>query len=243
MPAPIHTPPIHTPPDQDRIASSLASAAAMLAARIVNGATLWCVAPGMDDHARHLAVEFVHPSSVGARSVPAIAVATSTEDALVEVLRSSARSGDVLVTMGDADAPLVDELCLRTQAWGVSHLHLGWSSGTQLAMVASWSVIVGANDSAERFLTRTYHLLWELTFVCLRHVRPAPPGASCAVCADEATLAEVESTLDAQRVSARTACGSVILDVSLIEPTRPHDLVLAHAGTALRRVPLAPLAP
>ena len=229
--------------DSDRVASSLASAAQMLAARIGEGATLWCAAPGLDDHARHLAVEFVHPSSVGARSVPAVALVTAQGDALVADVRSKAKPGDVLITIGHSDAAVIDELRTRTQAWGVSHLHLGWSASSQPESTTSWSVIVGTDPNGERFITRAYHLLWELTFICLRRSRPRSVGSSCAVCADEATLAEVESTLDAHRVTARTACGPMILDVSLVAPTRRHDLLLVHAGTALRLLPPFPVRP
>ena len=209
----------------------------MLASRIAEGATLWCVAPGMDDHARHVAVEFVHPSSVGARSVPAVALVTATGNPLVDAVRANARSGDVLVTIGDGDSAMVDELRARTQAWGVAHLHLGWSDAAQPNVGTSWAVIVGVDPGAERFLTRAYHLLWELTFVCLHHVRPTSERSTCAVCSDEATLAEVEAALDSHRVSARTACGSVIVDVSLIGPIHVHDLLVVHAGTALRLLP------
>ena len=235
--------PIARIPDGERIASSLASAARMLAGRIAEGGTLWCAAPGMADHARHLAVEFVHPASVGAKSVPAVALVTAPGDPLVDAVRSSARPGDVLVTMGDGDSAVVDELRLRTQAWGVAHLHLGWSDATRPNAGAGWEVTVGVDLRAERFLTRTYHLLWELTFLCLRHVRSGSEPSPCAVCADEATIAEVESALDSQRVSARTACGPVILDVSLIEPTRRHDLLIVHAGTALRLLRSWPVEP
>ena len=38
------------------------------------GATMWCVAPVWPEHARHVAVEFVHPVIMGKRALPAVAV-------------------------------------------------------------------------------------------------------------------------------------------------------------------------
>ena len=43
----------------------LARAALALARRFAAGATLWCVAPAWPEHARHVAVEFVHPVIMG----------------------------------------------------------------------------------------------------------------------------------------------------------------------------------
>ncbi len=48
-------------------AEDLASAALSLARRFAAGATMWCVAPQWPAHARHVAVEFVHPVIVGKR--------------------------------------------------------------------------------------------------------------------------------------------------------------------------------
>ena len=110
--------------------ASLPGAAIELASAIRSGATLWCVAPGFDDHARHLAVEFVHPSSVGARAVPAVAIPTSVVAEMTQELRVNIRAGDVIVSMGDADSAFVEGLGLRAQAWGAVHLHIGWTTRT-----------------------------------------------------------------------------------------------------------------
>lgn len=216
-------------------ASSLSGAAIELASAIRAGATLWCVAPGLDDHAQHLAVEFVHPSSVGARAVAAVAIPTGMEAEMIQQLRVNAHAGDVIVSMGDADTAFVDALGLRARAWGAVHLHIGWSART-VSRPDTRFVVVGSDARSERFITRAYHMLWELTFVCLG--RPAPqPSASdhdlCAVCADEAHIGEIIG-VDGERATVRTACGVVWVDVSLVPPVRVHDLVLVHAGTALR---------
>ena len=227
-----------TPPDDDynEQADSLAGAAHVVAARIHAGATLWCIAPGLDDHARHLAVEFVHPASVGARAVSAVALLTLPHDDLIDSARYNARAGDVIVSMGDSDTQFVSELGERSQAWGVTHLHIGWSAQPR-PFTATRFVRIGGDSRAERLLTRAYHLLWELTFICLR--QPQSPVASsetesCAVCADEATIGEVEQLLDGDSARVRTAFGPSRVDVSLVPPLKRHDLLLMHAGSALR---------
>lgn len=216
-------------------ASSLPGAAIELASAIRAGATLWCVAPGLDDHARHLAVEFVHPSSLGARAVPAVAIPTGMAAEMTQELRASVRAGDVIVSMGHADTAFVDALGVRAPAWGAVHLHLGWSARTTSRPDTRF-VEVGPDARSERFLTRAYHLLWELTFVCLGQPSLLPVRGmldSCSVCSDEAVVGEI-TDVDGDRAAARTACGLVRVDVSLVPPVRVHDLVLVHAGMALR---------
>ena len=232
--------------DTEAMAIALAAASKLVAERINDGATLWCVAPELDDHARHLAVEFVHPSSVGARSVPAVALPTLPDVALVDAVRSAARPGDVLLTLGHGDAPVVVELGARAPAWGVSHVHIGWSTGNRPVSGSTSFVPLATEPGADRFLTRAYHLLWELTFVLRRTSTPidreVSAATSCAVCSDEALLAEVETLIGLDGARVRTACGSLVVDISLVPPVQCHDLLLVHAGTALRIVS-APGAP
>ena len=51
------------------VGEALATAAMAVARRFARGATLWCIAPEWPEHARHVAVEFVHPVLVGKRGV------------------------------------------------------------------------------------------------------------------------------------------------------------------------------
>ncbi|HVV36626.1 MAG TPA: hypothetical protein VHC63_08485 [Acidimicrobiales bacterium] len=120
----------------------LAACALALAQRFAAGATMWCVAPGADHHARHLAVEFVHPVVVGARSLPAVAI--GADDPL-----TAARTGDVLFVLGAADAAMVD----RATAHGLVLMQLD-ARGDELF---------------DGTLVRAYHVLWELTHVCFEH--------------------------------------------------------------------------
>lgn len=225
---------------------ALAVAARHLARRIAEGSTLWTVAPGLEDHARHLAVEYVHPASVGAMAVPAIAVHGGWEVA-IRMLRNQAQHGDVIVSMGSTGSAPITDLSLRTVAWGTDHIHIGWLDETSAVPLDPRTFLVGlgADSSAERFLTRSYHLLWELTFICLQNNRLTKratenPSASpsCPVCADEAIISEVVEVMTDSMARVRTACGPQIVDVSLIDDVQANHLVLVHAGIALRRLDL-----
>jgi hypothetical protein len=229
-------------------APALARVAQHLAERVAVVGALWVVAPGLEDHAHHLAVEFVHPASVGAGSVAAVAF-TGECTSLIDDLRRQARPSDVVVSLGAADSGFVAELSLRTQTWGVSHVHIGWSPTAAVSGVDPKTHVIrlGNSDAAERLLTRAYHLLWELTFICMQNgsvVRAADPvvdsvleQSSCSVCSDEATIAEVRELISPESVRVATACGPMIVDVSLVDAVRTHDLVLAHAGVAIRKLP------
>lgn len=75
------------------MSEDLATAALGLARVFSGGGRLVVVAPGRHDHAQHVAVEFIHPAVVGARSLPASASSledlphtVSAEDALLVLL-------------------------------------------------------------------------------------------------------------------------------------------------------------
>ena len=51
------------------LGGDLALAALALARRFAAGATMWCLAPAWPEHARHVAVEFVHPVIMGKRAL------------------------------------------------------------------------------------------------------------------------------------------------------------------------------
>ena len=167
--------------------------------------------------------------------MPAVAIPTSIVAQMTQELRVNAHVGDVIVSMGDADTAFVHGLGLRAQAWGAVHLHIGWSTRSGSRPTTRF-VSVGPDARSERFLTRAYHLLWELTFVCLGRPSPQPTVGNddlCAVCSDEAVVAEIMQ-VDGDRATVRTACGTIRVDVTLVPPVGVHDLVLVHAGTALR---------
>lgn len=215
------------------LAEDLAAAALALARRLHAGGTLWCTAPAWPHHAQHVAVEFVHPVIVGKPALPAVAFAGHEPTSTV---RAQVRSGDVLLVIGAAAEPSVHDLLRRAPAWGVHTLWIG--DGAAPAAGAADHVLwlpadlTAAHDG--RFIL-LYHLLWELTHVCLEHgglLRAAAPEPVCVTCADEGRLAEVLQ-VDGPDARVRTAEGVENVDVSLLGAVALHDLIVVHAGMAI----------
>lgn len=208
--------------DLEGSVDALASTALTLAQRFAAGATLWCVAPHAPHHARHVAVEFVHPVIVGTRSLPAVAVDSADP---VAALRGLVRSGDVVLAIGADDDPVIADLARRADPWGATPI-----------------VIVTSDSDAD--VVMAYHLLWELTHVVFGHpgLLVAPPAEACGdeagdqvciTCSDDAQLAEVRTIVDPATVVAVAAGEPIEVDVSLVGPVTLGDLVLSHAGLAL----------
>jgi hypothetical protein len=97
----------------DAWADELAHMALSLAAAFTRGATMWCVAPAMTPHARHLAVEFVHPVIAGRRALPAVAI---TGSHAVAELRAVTRAGDVIAGIGLLDNAVLRDVERRSHA-------------------------------------------------------------------------------------------------------------------------------
>jgi D-sedoheptulose 7-phosphate isomerase len=156
------------------VARALADAAITMAARLRDGGRIWAVAPGLADHARHLAVEFVHPASVGASAMPAVALVGG--DPAADLARRS-RPGDVLVTIGDRDGASLDAAARQADGSGLLHVHLGWGEppGVQPNHVALDDARGAGNT--ECLLTRAHHVLWELCFVATTRGPSTSPSA------------------------------------------------------------------
>ena len=178
---------------------------------------MWCLSPASPFHARHVAVEFVHPVIVGKRALPAFAV----DDAAA--LGPMAAAGDVVLAIG----PGVEDALRRAPAWGATTVWIGEGDHG-----AADHVLRAGQDR----VVLVYHLLWELAHVCFEHpglmdTQPGDDRTGCITCSDEGRLGEVLETGDLLRV--RTARGIETVDGSLVEPLRPGDLVLVHAGTVI----------
>jgi hydrogenase maturation factor len=223
--------------------TELAVASLAIARRFAASATMWCAAPQWPVHGRHVAVEFVHPVIVGKRALPAVSV-ESTD--LVGAVRLLARPGDVLLAIGTADDPRVGRLLQRADAWGVTGVWIG--AGSRPPVGAADHVVWLDDRDAARFarageLVLLYHLLWELTHVVFEHpglLAGAPASGDapctddgCVTCSDEGRVAEVAVVVDAGQAEALVAGHLETIDVSLIEPVAPGDLVLVHAGVAI----------
>lgn len=220
------------------LADDLAAAALSLARRFFDGATLWCCAPAWPSHARHVAVEFVHPVIVGKRALPAVAVMADMDPA--DTLRASVRAGDVVLAIGHAGDPHLTDVVRRCSAWGADTM---WLGGGPPPEPGTADHVLWLEDDITTPLSadvvRTYHLLWELTHVCLERPgalrRPAGPPddtRSCPSCADEGMVAEVESVHGHEAV-VRTPDGRRRVDASLVPTPAVGDLVVVHAGTVI----------
>lgn len=221
-----------------RPAEDLAAMALALARRFAAGATLWCVAPEWPAHGRHVAVEFVHPVVVGARALPAVHVEGPDP---AGALRLLARPGDAMVVVAAADDPVARDVLRRAPAWGLARLWLGAGPRppSGLAEHTAWldtgAAPVAARDGDAVML---YHLLWELTHVVFEHpgLLAEPPdctGEVCVTCSDDGQVGEIRAVGEDGTAEAVVAGRAAEVDVRLVGPVAPGDLVLVHAGVAL----------
>ena len=223
-------------------AEDLAPAALALARRFAAGAALWCVAPQWPAHARHVAVEFVHPVIVGKRALPAVSVDGPEAAGSVRLL---SRPGDLLVCVSTADDPVARDLITRADAWGLTSLWLGAGPRPGRAGGDARADHVVWLDTAEPALAARsgdlvllYHLLWELTHVVFEHpglltAEAGCTGDVCVTCSDEGRVAEVRAVLAGGRVEVLAGGQAEQVDGRLVEGLRPGDLVLVHAGVAV----------
>ncbi len=224
------------------VAQDLARASLAMARRFSAGATMWCASPNWPFHAHHVAVEFVHPVIMGKRALPAVTVPPAAD--MVASLRASVVPGDIVLVLADADDARVVEAMRRGAAWGVETLWIGAGAHRPAAGAANHVIWLDTDDAldASELFVRIYHLLWELTHVCFEHpglLKPEPEctstgevGSVCITCSDEGRPAEVVS-VDGDEALVRTPEGQEHIDVSLIDPPAPGDLVLVHAGFAI----------
>lgn len=224
--------------------SALAAAALTLARRFASGATMWCVAPEWHEHARHVAVEFVHPVIVGTRALPAVSIVDPDP---VGAVRAVVRPGDVVLVVSTTRSAAAADLIRRAPAWGATTVWVACGPTPEGAHArADHLVLVDDQDGTAphdgRVVLR-YHLLWELTHVCFAHPGLlAPPaveedaGEVCTTCSDEGRLGEVLDAGSGPDAMVRTACGVEWVDVSLVGSVARDALVLIHAGTAIALV-------
>lgn len=225
---------------------ALAVTALGLARRFAVGATLWCIAPPWPEHARHVAVEFVHPVLVGKRALPAVSLDVADP---VAALRALVRAGDVILVMSRHDDPVAVAVIRRAAAWGASTIWMG--SGPRPPAGAADHVVwvehdIDREDGSAvhdgRFVL-LYHVLWELTHVCFEHpglltsTDERADGEVCSTCSDEGRVGEVIATDGAGSTRVRTARGIETIDTTIVSAVVPGDLVLIHAGTAIAEVP------
>ena len=218
---------------------ALALAAFALARRCSVGATMWCVAPEWREHGRHVAVEFVHPVIIGK---PALAAVSVDAPDPVSSLRTLVAPGDVVIAIGAATDRVDRDITRRAVAWGAMSIWIG--AGERPERGAADHVLWVDDDPASAAhdgrLVFQYHVLWELTHVCLEHAgllaAPSevcdPAAGVCVTCSDEGRLVEVLA-VDGTTASVRTPTGIEAVDTTIVAAVRPGDLLLIHAGTAI----------
>ena len=109
--------------DSGDVGDSLAVAALSLARRFAAGATLWCIAPEWPEHARHVAVEFVHPVLVGKRALPAVSI-----DSPQPVVASAFAGASRRCRFGGESQRLrarSSTSMRRAEAWGATTIWIG----------------------------------------------------------------------------------------------------------------------
>ena len=225
----------------DGLMSDLARASLALARRFFAGGTMWCASPEWPFHSHHVAVEFVHPVIMGKRALPAVAV--PADEDLVAMLRTTARTGDIVVAVAPADDEAVAAAMRRGDAWGVETVWIG--AGPRPPAGAAKHVLWLPTDdplqASEQFV-RMYHLLWELTHVCFEHQGLLKSEVClddvCITCSDEGRPAEVLS-VEGDEALVRTAEGRERIDTSIIDTPSPGDLLLVHAGSAITNLDAA----
>jgi hypothetical protein len=158
------------------LAEDLAACALDLARGFADGATMWAVAPAWAEHARHVAVEFVHPVIVGKRALPAVAIEGLDQ---VAALRAVAAAGDILVVVGDVHTDGVSSLLRRAAVSGMTTVWIG--AGDRPAPGSADHVlwldgVAGGEARHDGSVVRLYHLLWELTHVCIEHAGLVAPS-------------------------------------------------------------------
>jgi hypothetical protein len=227
------------PGEMTAMSEDLAAAALALARRFAAGATMWCVSPQWPSHGRHVAVEFVHPVIVGKRALPAAHVEGPD---LAGAVRLLARPGDVLLAVSRPDDPPVLDLLRRAEAWGLTRFWLGAGSRppTDRAEHVVWCDHLDPALAARcGDMVLLYHLLWELTHVVFEHpglLAAADPECGdgvCITCSDEGDVAEVRRVLPYGRAQVVARGSPQEVDVNLIDPVAPGDLLLIHAGVAI----------
>ena len=219
---------------------ALGLAALGLARRFAAGATLWCVAPEWREHARHVAVEFVHPVIVGK---PALAAVTVDAPDPVGALRALVGAGDVVLALGAPADRAIREITRRAAAWGAMSIWIGAGVRPERGVAdhVLWVHDDGASAAHDGRLVFQYHVLWELTHVCLEHpgLLAADPDMCdpagrtvCVTCSDEGHLGEVVA-VEGVTAHIRAAARVEAVDTSIVAPVHPGDLLLVHAGTAI----------
>lgn len=135
-------------------------AALWLARAFTAGRALTVRAPGCEDHAHHVAVEFVHPVVAGARSLPAGAVGPGGSAACSVPFATS--PGQFRADPAPATPGTGPNMSSPDSGGRWCHLLIGAPDG------GPFDLVIPTDDGDAATMTG-YHLLWELVQVALEH--------------------------------------------------------------------------
>ena len=160
------------------------------------------------------------------------------------------RSGDVVLAIGPSDSAVILALLRRAEAWGATTIWVGVGqqpaphTATHLIWTDEDSEPAASSAPHDGRLVLLYHVLWELTHVCVEHPGLLTPTAAtdcsddgvCITCSDEGRLGEVIVADASGRARVRTARGIEVIDTTIVSAVAPGDLVLIHAGAAIAEI-------
>ncbi len=209
-------------PSTVHTSADLGASARAVARRLAAGRTLWAVSPS--------GPVLSAPSVARLQSSGCTAVQELPWHDVTAALRARTQPDDVVLLVGPAADPTLTDLARRGPAWGV--LTVWAASGDRPAAGAADHVLAGPDAQA------AVALLVEATCDLLRAGSdafappPACDGPVCTTCSDEGRLAEVVRACG-PTAEVRTAQGCEEVDLTLVGPALPHDLLVVHAGTAI----------
>ena len=223
--------------------ADLAGAALALARRFAAGATMWCVAPDGPEHARHVAVEFVHPVIMGKRALPAVAVDDADPVAALRALGAPRRRP---VRGGRRVDPAVSETLRAGRAWGLTTVWIGAGTRPDAGAPTTCSGSTTGGRAGRTPLRRQPRAPLPRALGAHPRVLRASRSARSRRRRGVRRRGHVHHLLrrghawprwsrstSRGAASVRTAVGVEQIDVNLVGPVGPGDLVLVHAGTAI----------
>jgi D-sedoheptulose 7-phosphate isomerase len=189
-----------------------------MARRFQLGGRLLVVGTGLSTaDAHHVAVEFVHPVTVGNRSLPALAVD-------VGVLPIMAQPPDMVMFVAVGPTNLAETV---EQAGKQGLLTVALTGPEPLP--AHHALHVDASDPLviRELHVTAYHIMWELVHVFLKAV-----PTHCTTCSDEVEEMEIVEHLPGGLARVRSATGEQEISIELVDAA-VGARVRVHAGVAL----------
>lgn len=212
---------------------SLHGAARDIASCLAGGGVVWCMAADGPRASQRAASRLaIWPESDPSGRLAPVPV----DDASTAALRLAVRPGDSLVAIGRGDDRRLLSLMRRGGPWGVGTVLLCEGPSPAPGWVDRVVLTGPGGDGAG---THALDLLGPLVLEALGEHEPGAVRSTgcdedvCTTCSDEGRLAEVLGSGGGGRARVLVAGTVDEVDVSLVRPVAPGDLLLVHAGVAL----------